>query len=172
LASWKDLAGEIARIGHLQTAGLGAGGTVVETGKIVATMKGPLGLITIGAAGIVAVSTILNNAAVEINVRNQGCRPIEPMIQKTIDIPGLKLPSAEISNGKTDVVKIPGLAMMVTINRGNVSLGAFNLERNYGLPNEITDIIYDGESLMGKTTKVELGNAKKHDLVLICGNKQ
>ncbi|MFA5827733.1 MAG: hypothetical protein WC841_00020 [Candidatus Shapirobacteria bacterium] len=179
LGNYRGLAGEVKRISGLQTALAGAEGVseiskgekVVRVGKIVATAKGPLGALTIAAAGIVAVAGLLNSKAVEITIKNVGCRPIEPLTEQVINIPGLRLPGSAIATGGQDVAKMPGLSFKLDATKGGeINLSALNLSRSYNLPGEMTDIIYDGQSLLGKTTEVKLGNAKTHEVIVKCGN--
>jgi hypothetical protein len=173
---WKSLRGEIARISALHTAvtiaGTGAQlnkGNSVKIAKILATAKGPVGAVTIAAAGIVAVSVFVNSRAVDVTVRNIGCQPIRPVSAKVINIPGLKLPATAITNGSQGFVKIPGLNLTInTTQTGKVSLGAVNLSKSFDMPYEIRDVIYDGQSLMGKETQVNLSSAKTHELIVKC----
>jgi len=80
----------------------------------------------------------------------------------------LKLPVKTINSGGQDVAKIPGLNFRVAINQGEVNLSVLSLSRSYNLPGEIKDIIYDGQSLMGKTTQINLGSAKNHEVIIRC----
>lgn len=164
LGHWKDLRSEVERINDLKVSKSKA----VKSAKILTTLKGPLGLITIAAAGVVAVSSILNNKAVNVTIKNLGCKPIQPISSQVINIPGLKLPATTINSGGQDVAKIPGLNIKVAINQGGVNLSVLGLSRSYNLPGEIKDIIYDGQSLMGKTTQINLGSAKKHEVIIRC----
>ena len=161
LTHTKDLKSEVERINAAKTA--------VGGGKILATMKGPLGLVTIGAAAIVAVGAWLSSISVEVNVKNLGCRPVQPIIEQRVDIPGLKLPAEAIGSGESDVVKIPGLTMKVEIVGGKVNLEVMGKTKSYALPGEIRDVIFDGQTLMGSSRIIELGKAKKHELILVCG---
>lgn len=175
LSSWKNLQSEVTRISQLQelaaTTGVASKETIVKTGKIVATAKGPLGAVTIIAAGIVALAGFLNSKAVNITVDNVGCPAIEPLIEQKINLPGLKLPSEAIEPGTQGTITLPGLDLTVdATQQGTVLLSALNLSRNYDLPYSIKDIIYDGKSLMGKVTEVKLSSSKVHDLIIKCSN--
>lgn len=180
LGNYRGLTGEVKRISGLQSALAGAegaselskGGKVIKVGKVVATAKGPLGTLTIAAAGIVALTSFLNNKSVEIKIKNIGCQPIQPVAERAINIPGLKLPGEAIPSGGENVAMIPGLTLKVDATKpGGVDLSALNLSRSYNLPGEITEIIYDGQSLLGKNTEVKLGNAKTHEVIVKCGNQ-
>jgi hypothetical protein len=169
IARFRDLQSEVGRINEvvLETAQTTK---VVKSGKIVTTMKGPLGMVTIAAAGIVAISSLLNSKAVNVTIKNEGCRPIQPVIEKTINLPGLKLPSSAITSGSQDMAVIPGIKFKLDATEGKeVDLSAMGISRSYGLPGEIVDIVYDGQSLLGKSTEINLGSAKTHEVVVRCG---
>jgi len=177
LGHYSGLKSEIKRISGLQAALATANGAseiskgekTLRIGKIIATAKGPLGALTIAAAGVVALTNFVNNKSVEITIKNIGCRPIQPMAERAINIPGLKLPGEAIEDGGQNIAKIPGLNLKVeATGNGEINLSAFNLSRSYNLPREIADIIYDGQSLMRKTTEVKLGNAKTHEVIVKC----
>ena len=169
LAHWRNLGSEVERISGL-TAKAGAAGSTkaVETAKIAATAKGPLGVITIAAAGIVAVTSFLNSRAVTVAIKNEGCRPIRPISEKMIDLPGLKLPKTTIESGGEGAAVIPGINLTVTMNGNQATLEALGLTRDYGLPLEIKEIIYDGQSLLGRATELRLGDKKNHEVIVRC----
>jgi len=83
LGHWKDLRSEVERINDLRVSKSKA----VKSAKILTTLKGPLGLITIAAAGIVAISSILNSKAVSVTIKNMGCKSIQPISSQVINIP-------------------------------------------------------------------------------------
>lgn len=176
LSSWKDLSSEVSRIQDLQNVasatGIASKETLVKGGKIAATAKGPLGVVTVIAAGVVAVGAFLNNKAVDITVKNIGCRPIEPLIEQRINLPGLKLPSEAILSGGDGIVTLPGLDFTLdATQQGTILISALNFSRNYSLPYEIKDITYEGKSLMDKTTLIKLSNSKTHEVVVVCAGK-
>lgn len=173
ISSWKNLHSEINRIQELQqiisTTGVASKEAVVKTGKIAATAKGPLGAVTIIAAGVVAVGAFLSSKSVNITIKNVGCRPIDPVIEQKINLPGLKLPSEVISSGGEGVAVLPGIEMSVDATGGRViSLSALNFSKSFPIPYEIIDITYDGKSLMGKITEIKLSSSKNHELILRC----
>lgn len=173
LTHWKDLKSEIVRINELQVAVNSANGlnqtSAVKAGKIAVTAKGPLGVITIIAVGIVAVGTLLNNKSVNVNVQNVGCGPLGPFTKTAINIPGLKIPSEAIVSGRSNTIKMLPLDINVNaINRGYIDLTALNYSQKIDLPSSIKDIIYDGKSIIGKETLVNLSSSKSHDLIIKC----
>lgn len=173
LKNWDSLGSEVTRLNDLynvaSTTGALSTQTAVKGSKIAATMKGPAGIITIIAAGIVAVGALLNNNAVEINVKNEGCPPIPAVSKKTIDIPGLKMPSDSIVNGDTDTIKVPGVNLEANINKsGYTSLSILGINKSFQLPYAYDDIIYNGQSLMDKNTTLELSKSESHELIIRC----
>lgn len=168
LTNWKSLGGEIGRINSLvSTAGTTAT-TSVKTAKILATMKGPLGVVTIGAAAIVLGSKLLNNMAVEVKVTTNGCRPIGPISEKGINLPGLKMPKEAIVSGRESKIVIPPVKMTVNLNRTNSSVTAVGFKKDFSLPPDFSEIIYDGQNLMGKETGIDLAKSKSHSVNIKC----
>ncbi len=174
LSRWRDLNSEVQRLNSLATAQSIKSASslkdtkVIKAGQILTTLKGPLGLITIAAAGIVAVNNLLINKSVDVTVVNQGCRPIRPLVEAKINLPGLKLPSSPINSGSQDTARLPALNLTITSSGSNINLTALGLSRSYSLPGEIKDIVYDGRSLIGNTTNIDLSSSKQHKVVVVC----
>jgi hypothetical protein len=167
LSNWKSLGSEVARINEVVST-TGTAATGVKTGKILATMKGPLGIVTIGAAAIVAGSKLLSNMAVEVKVSNIGCGPIGPFISKEVNIPGLKLPNKAIVEGQDGLITIPPIKMIANLNRGDSQISTMGFKQAFGLPSQYSEIIFDGQEMIGKETAVDLGSSKKHGLIIKC----
>lgn len=71
---------------------------------------------------------------------------------------------------KIFVDKLPPLTVAVDGSRRNlIVLSAFGLRMNYKLGGEGIDLVFNGESLLGKQTTIDLGAAKTHELVIHCG---
>lgn len=172
LKNWRGLESEVKRINDLQKQDVeNATNTqnAIKMGKILGAMKGPLGFITIAAAGIVAVSSFLNNQSVVITVKNVGCRPFTPGLQTSVNLPGLKLPNQAIESGGSGVVIIPGFDIDVDeTERGMMTLKTFRFFQSIIIPSGVQDIIYDGSSLRGKATTVKLGSSKTHEVIIKC----
>lgn len=168
LTNWKSLGGEIGRINSLVSATGTTASTGVKTAKILATMKGPLGVVTIGAAVIVAGSMLMNKMAVEVKVTTNGCRPIGPISEKGVNLPGLKLPKTAIMSGQEALIVIPPLKMTVNLNRINSSVSAVGFKKDFSLPSDFSEINYDGQNLMGKTTEIDLSKSKTHQVKIDC----
>lgn len=172
LKNWRGLKSEVKRINDLQKQDVeNATNTqnAIKMGKILGAMKGPLGFITIAAAGIVAISSLLNSKSVAITVKNAGCQPFTPGLQTSINLPGLKLPNQPIPSGGNGIITIPRIDIGVDETQmGTVNLKAVGISQSFSMPGEITDIIYDGESLRGKATTVKLGSSKTHEVIIRC----
>lgn len=164
LGHWRDLKSEVERINALKVSQAKA----VETAKILTTLKGPLGLITVAAAGIVAVSSFLNKQSVNVTIVNSGCRPIGPISERAVNLPGLKLPTGSIVSGSQGLAVVPGLKFKVSLSGEEAALSAFGFSKSFRMPGEIREIIYDGQTLMGKTSEVDLGKAKDHQVTVSC----
>ena len=172
LKNWRGLESEVKRIDDLQKQDVeNATNTqnAIKMGKVLGAMKGPFGFITVAAAGIVAVSSFLNNQSVAITVKNIGCQPFTPGLQTAINLPGLKLPDQPIPSGGNGIVTIPGIDIDVDETQmGTVKLNAIGFSQSITMPRDIKDVLYDGVSLRGKATTVKLGSSKTHEVVIQC----
>lgn len=176
ISSWKSLKGEVARLQKLYGSQNAGGGDSVQSqlataGKVVATSKGPFGLITALAVMIVGVGAVfayLNSAAVSITIKNQGCSPITPVVKLPVSIPGIKLPTDTISSGGQAVASIPPFTVNVDGTRNEsvvITVLKFTMEYNLG---GYSNLIFDNQSLVGKNTTLNLGSSKTHELILRC----
>jgi hypothetical protein len=172
LKNWKGLESEVKRISDLQKQDQGNANSAqnaVKMGKVLGAMKGPLGLLTIAAAGIVGISSLLNSKSVAITVKNAGCEPFTPGFQTAIKLPGLKLPNQAIPSGGNGVVTLPGIDLIVDESQmGTINLKAIGFSQSFSMPSDIQDVIYDGVSLRGKETTIKLGGSKTHEVVIRC----
>ncbi|MEK7129946.1 MAG: hypothetical protein AAB803_02905 [Patescibacteria group bacterium] len=169
LKFWNDLKGEVSRIekelGQAKIAK--SHGTTRAMGRIWAGAKGPLGIITLVAAGIVA----LKATEVSIVIKNVGCRPMTPMGSIAVNIPGLMLPSETIPTGGEAVAKLPPLHVSVDATSPNqVQLKMYGLTYNFSLETSDIRLIFDGKILNGTKTSLNLGSQKQHTLVAKCNN--
>lgn len=178
ISSWKNLKSEVARVQKLlhdqNTHGKVTGGEKMATaGKIVATSKGPFGLITALAVVVVgagAALAFLNSSIVNVTIKNQGCSSIAPIVKLPVSIPGIKLPEENIPNGGQGMASVPALTLNVDgTKNGLVVISAFKFTMEYNLGRGNTDLIFDSQSLIGKSTTINLGSSSNHELILRCG---
>lgn len=170
LAQWKQLKGEVARI-EKELGNTQSGGTKTSTqktmglGRILGYAKGPLGLITVVAAGLV----FLNATSVKIHITNDGCSPVTPVTSVPIRIPGLSLPNETIPDGGTATAVIPRLTVTVDgTDRSNVRLSGYGLNFRFELSGGGIDLLFDGTSLLGRRTTINLGEQPEHQLRVQC----
>lgn len=177
LSSWKNLKSEVARVQKLYKEQSADGKTTTKehlatAGKLISSTKGPFGLITALAVVIVGIGGVLaylNYAAVNITIKNQGCSPITPIVRMPVQIPGIKLPDETISSGGQAVARVPPFTVSVDgTKRGQVVISAFKFTMEYELGRGSTNLIFDGESLIGKSTTLDLSTSKNHELIIIC----
>lgn len=175
ITSWKSLKSEVIRIQGLYKTGGKDGKWSVQSqasvlGKLIFFAKGPLGIITLLALGIMGASLILNSIMVTVTVRNSGCPPVGPISGLPFPIPGIKLPNESITSGQEGVLQLPPLTFSVyASSNGSISLSVLNTNRSFDFGN-YKDLIFDGKSLVGKQTIVNLGNAKNHNLIIKCSS--
>ncbi|HCC32190.1 MAG TPA: hypothetical protein DEQ03_19395 [Marinilabiliales bacterium] len=162
ITNLKDFKSEISRLQALQTT------SAVGTTKILATLKGPLGLVTVVAAVVVVGVKLIDTKTTSITISNFGCRPIPPLTEKSISLPGLKLPDSTIASGGSDTLSIPTLPLSVSLSPGSVTLSSIGLNRQFSIPLEYKDVVFDGQSLMNRQTDLKLSSSKTHRLELRC----
>ena len=160
LSLWKDLKSEVKRV-EAQAASVSAG----SIWNIIAGAKGPLGLVTILAAGLVA----LQATAVTLTITNQGCDPIHPVVNIPFPIAGISLPKETISDGGSGVATLPPLTVTVdgTASR-TVKLTALALSMTFDLGSPGISLTLDGQPLLGRVTTINLGSSKSHTLIITC----
>uniref|UniRef100_A0A7C4XMF8 Uncharacterized protein n=1 Tax=candidate division WWE3 bacterium TaxID=2053526 RepID=A0A7C4XMF8_UNCKA len=173
LTNWKQLKSEVERVSalHAEITSIGEVNStgMIKIGKLLTTMKGPLGLITILAAGIVALNAFLNSHSVSLNIKNVGCRPIGPFTQQAVNLPGLKLPKAAILDGEEQMAQVLALDFVLDTKLGGMAEVSFlGQSKDLSIPSDIKDITYDGRSLIGKRQNIKLSSAKTHDIVVTC----
>jgi hypothetical protein len=79
------------------------------------------------------------------------------------------LPAEPISSGETGMAQLPPLSFEVDMtNSSLVSVTAFNFDMSFNLGRSGAVVSFDGQTLNGKKTKVDLGSQKSHDLVIDC----
>lgn len=163
---WKQLKGEVARIQNELEASHHQ--TLTEKsssfGRIVSLAKGPLGLVTIVAVGIV----VLNSLSAKITVRNTGCDPIVSPVNLPIPLPGLKLPEKPIGNGEQAVVTLLPVSFTVDGSvSGVLTFEIAGLKIPYNLPGIRSDLNFNGNSLIGRRTDIHLSGAS-NTLIISC----
>lgn len=175
LRNWKKLRREVRRVEKeikkqqqpQQQDPLASKAT--SLGRIVAYAKGPLGAITVMAAIIALGIVILKSQSVKVVIKNEGCQTILPSVSIPISIPGLKLPDQPIPDGGKAIAELPPLKFVVDGSSGRAILfKAYGMKFNFQLQSAGTDVVFNGDSLLGKRTEIRLGSKSQHEVVLRC----
>lgn len=166
LKFWNDLKSEVARVekefakSEAQAPQWGD-----AWGNILKAAKGPLGVITVIAVGVV----LLRANEVSVVIKNHGCEPMEPMTSAAVRVPGLMIPSETIMDGGQAVAKLPPLAVSVdATSPSRVRLGMYGMTYDFELKTGGIRLDFDGQQLNGKTMNIKLGLAKEHVLDITC----
>src|SRR3989338_1184921 len=171
LGTWNKLKSEVARVEKELTAANSA-----ETGlekvshwrRIFNFAKGPFGIITIAAVGIVLT---MQAVAVDVVIKNQGCDTITPSASLPFAMPGLSLPKEPIERGGSAIATVPGLTLTIDGTQPNALIAqALTLSMNFQLSGNVQDVQLDGVTLLGKRTVVRLSEKGEHELKIICQN--
>ena len=167
LKFWGDLKGEVARVQKefAQAHEHPQHGNVRAFGNITGAAKGPLGVITLIAVGIVA----LNSISVPVTIVNDGCDPIVPVTSVSINIPGLRLPDQPIPPGGSATAMLPPIPLRVDgTKRDSLVLSGFKQQYAFYMDSSGIDILYNGRSLIGKETDIKLTRDTKQELIIRC----
>lgn len=152
----KVLDTEIERL--LKQFPAGRSGAKVLAGALIAAA------VIVGAAVIYAEAT-----AVDITIINQGCSTIILPASLPFPIPGVSLPSAPIPSGGSGSVSLPRLTVDVDATEpGRVSVSILGVSVPYSLGGDVVSIRLDGQEILGRRVRANLGDRRSHDLVVSC----
>jgi hypothetical protein len=128
------------------------------------------GLIALAVA-VAALYIYIDATAVEVTIINNGCRPIAPVgrLPLPIDLPGVDLPDTAIPAGGSGTARVPRLKVQVDgTQSGTVSLDILGFTLPIGTGSQNPSITFDGVPVSGRRVSVDLGERKRHELVLTC----
>lgn len=133
--------------------------------EVAAGAKGPLGLVTILAAGWVALQV----TAVTLTITNDGCDPINPVVNIPFPVAGISLPKETIADGGSGIATLPPLTVTVDgTSPEMVRLSALALSMNFALGSPGISLALNGQPLLGRVTTVRLSDQKSHTLLISC----
>ncbi len=172
LNTWNQLKGEIKRVekeldaSHKEHT---ASQKQSHWTKIFQFAKGPFGVVTIVAIGILLV---LQSTSVSVVIKNNGCETIPAPAFLPIPLPGFSLPKNPIPNNGSAIATVPPLTVTVNgMQPGTLTVHMLGITLPYQVPGNIRDITLNDTSLIGKETKVTLSERKQHILTFNCLNK-
>lgn len=159
----RDLESEIERVSsELSTPDGGA--SLSTWGRILRHAKGPMALVTIVAVGAV----LLQTTAATIEIRNSGCQTLYPQTSLPIPLPGLSLPKDPIPSGGSATAVVPQFPLSVEGNSGrSLVLKSLGMSITFTI-GSVDDVTFDGQTLLGKSTNIDLSSTETHILELIC----
>lgn len=166
---WKDLKSETTRVQkefQKDQNDTHRGHTQSTIGRILKTAKGPLGLLTLIAVGLV----LLQTSAVTITLKNNSnCDVIRPITSLPIQIPGLKIPNQPIPAGSQATITLPAVQVTVDARSPNI-INLIFWGKNISFKLETSDIrlVFDGTILNNTATVIDLGTSKEHTLEVFC----
>ncbi|MBI4093583.1 hypothetical protein HY417_01340 [Candidatus Kaiserbacteria bacterium] len=165
IKNWKDLQSEVGRIqAELDGTTTDPSSQASMWGRILAFSKGPL--IAVGL--VAAALTTLSATSVPIAIKNNGCSTINTSGSLPFSIPGLSLPKEPIVSGGEGIANVPPLTVVIEEKAGVLTFGALGLNMRIELTSAVTDVTFNGISLLGKKTEVALSERESHELTLWC----
>ena len=163
IKTWGELKSEVGRVQAEVDLGHNVQDSQFWT-NMLAFAKGPAALITVVAVGVV----MLAQSSVDIVIANEGCSTITAT-GVPISLPGFKLPSKSIDSGGAETATIPALTLTVDGTKGqSLVLSSLVFHFTMNLSNSVTDVTFDGESLLHKVSTLDLGTKASHTLKLMC----
>ena len=168
---WKQLEKEVERVEKeldSQNKNDASQGDTSLWAKIFSSTKGPLGIVTLLAVGIVVA---LQATEVKLQIMNAGCDSIEfPSSIPTL--PSLSLPKEPILNQGSGTAIIPPLVVEIDSTAGRtISVRSLGFSGSYQMSSGVSDILLDGSTLLNKKIEIHLGDSKEHTLVFVCGGR-
>jgi hypothetical protein len=166
--AWNSLRSEVARVQEEMQKADQTADEVVKTShwaRIYNFAKGPFGIATILAVGLVSASAY---TSVAITIYNKNCGTMMPSVNLPIPVPGISFPKDPIPAGSSAQASLPGLSFTIdATQKGTLSAKVLTYSMNFQL-GDVSEVTLDGVSLLGKVTNVNLGEKKSHDLVFTC----
>lgn len=147
-----------------------------EVGKVIEFLSPGIGASAITAiflAGVVAVGTAiiyLKSNAVSVVIKNLGCSPIQTVAWlPPVTLPGLQLPTQPIPSGGQSIATLPPLSFTVdNTNPQKIVLTALGMSLNFQLESGGINVVFNGTSLLNRSTTINLSEKKEHLLVISC----
>jgi hypothetical protein len=166
--TWNTLRSEVARVQAEMNESNYSSDQVAKSshlGKIFNFAKGPFGILTIIAIVLVSASAY---TSVQIVIHNQGCATMIPSSSVPNFIPGISFPTKPIASGETALASLPGLPITIDgKTKGTLVASLLTLHMTFQL-GTVSSVTLDGTELLGKTTSLNLGSKKTHDIVFTC----
>ena len=168
IRTFKDVQSEVVRIQSELLVASSNEHTVPDTSlawRIFSKAKGPLALVTIIAAGIATMSV----TSADVTISNDGCGTLYASGGLPISIPGLSLPTEPIASGDSGTATIPPLSFTVDgTETGLLSLKAIGLSFSFNLSSSVTDVTFNGQSLIGTQSEIAFVRGEENNLAISC----
>lgn len=168
LGYWNTLKSEVTRVEKEIGSDFSQKSIADKAGSawnIFGAAKGPLGILTLIAVGVVALKV----TEVSVVIKNIGCAPIEPAASVAVNIPGLMLPNQSIPAGGSAVAKLPPLQVHVdATDRSDIQVQIYGMRYNFSGVSRSMRVVFDDKTINGSSVDINLGSQKQHTLVISC----
>lgn len=123
-------------------------------------------IAAVGGTGIYGGSIIA--FPVDIYISNHGCLPISAGQNLPIPV-GVKLPSSPIRSGETGSGTLPRVTVTIGANtNGVLAIGVLGINFPIQLSGTISDVQFDGVSVVDHPQSFNLGEKQQHQLNVFC----
>lgn len=121
-------------------------------------------------AALVGTAVIyLNQTAVEVVIKNQGCNTLIMPVGISFPVPGVQLPEDPIPPGGQGVAKVPRVTLNLdATNRDSVAVLVLGVPIPVNVGRQYASVKLDGAELLGTRTTIQIGSRKQHELVISC----
>jgi hypothetical protein len=149
----------------------------VIAGLPAAGVAGPivLGAFIAAALAIGGGVAYANATAVEVTIINQGCRPVRicqgvvPALDLLLGVVDGELPAHPIPAGAQGTMRLPAANLTLDgTQRGTIRVSVLGLPPAAIGCGDVSEMLLDGQSLLGRQSEIHLGDQKAHRLVLRC----
>lgn len=170
---WNDLRSEVKRANDLYQQANSDGKITKEEQisllrKLTTFSKGPFGITTLIAATATLCFLYLNNTFVPLTIINLGCEPITPPQELINTLPGLKS-NFPIVDADSTTITLPPIEVVVdNTSKNSLTLSFLQFKFVYNLPSNVSETTFNGQTLLGKQTTINLAEAKNPQVVIKC----
>jgi len=127
--------------------------------------KGLIIAIVTGAIAVTATAGVMLNQA-QLEISNLGCDTIN-LGDSTLNIPGI--PSGGIPRDSTITMGILPVSVQIdSQTQGTIRIIAASTTMSFTISNNVRDITYDGQSILGTTSQLDIAPGSEHKIVIRC----
>lgn len=162
IQSWENLGREVLRIESLINNGQSVTDSSFWSAVLVGA-KGPFAAVTLLA--VVAVG--LHFTSTTISIESDGCPPLTA--ERGVTLPGMVIPGEALRPGHVVEMRLPPIPITVDgMTPGKISLTSPVFHFDFTITDAVTNVTFNGTSMIGRTLPVSLSDQPLHRMRVIC----